>query len=64
MCASSGEGAISVRLETLNQGKSFIDTLFVPRANQVTFMHPELAMEEFGLTSNQVSGLSERISFN
>jgi hypothetical protein len=71
MCASSGEGAISVRLETFNeppvmndQGKSFNDTFFVPRANQVTFMQPELAMEEFGLTSNQVSGLSARISFN
>ena len=47
MCASSGEGAISVRLETFNgppvmnnQGKSFNDTLLVPRANQVTFVQP------------------------
>ena len=67
----SGEGAISVRLETFNgppvmnnQGKSFSDTLLVPRANQVTFMQPELAMEEFELASNSVSGLSARISFN
>jgi len=40
MCANSGEGAISVRLETFNgppvmnnQGKSFSNTLLVPRAN-------------------------------
>ena len=71
MCSSSGEGSISVRLKTFNglpvmnnQGKSFSDTLLVPRANQVTFMQPELAMEEFELASNSVSGLSARISFN
>jgi len=49
MCTNSGEGAISVRLETYNgppvmhnQGKSFSDTLYVPRANQVTYMQPGL----------------------